>query len=866
MVNRHLNRLLFAAMIVIAFALRLTLVHGAPGDQPPHPDATLIRMSAQDSTGAVWAISCQQGKLLRWQAGRWNPAPAEMTIAGFPCGVWDGPDGGVVVGWNSPPTGYSFTWHRGDQFKRFGELRGPASILRAFTTLPGNFWVITDQREVYRLAGNGNFVRVFAFSPDQFFPYQHTPQGASVNDPILAATAGKDETWFWGEAFGRYVNDATLEGLLVYDGNTFQYHRTITGLPDTKLTFLGPAGKGRMWAGLLTGGLYSIDVQSLTAQPIEEPEPNAFRRATSVFNYGKDLYVVVNPYMSVVSESMEHRFSSVLWRRHNGQWQKVLDGVDDTYQPTMGTDRPWLAGAHGFWLGSLAAGMWWLPEGAGNPRLINWQQGFPLENVNRLYKLPDGQVLAVDYSASRSVAMPPSPLVAAPPPAGRAQVINPYSMLQLDRQFHVWGILMQAPRTLDEWDGGKWIHHPLAGNVKPSWISGLDADSEGRIWLFPDCRLGPMAILDTKTGQWTPYSSYQDALQTASRFPVQFVNPSQDRMKPIYGPNRQMAFTGACQGINYFDGSAWHLWNRNGVPGDQRYFFDGPAYFDAAGRLAVNIGNVTWEVGSSGEWRHASFQPEPGRFVNMLAPAPPQSPPDGCDIHSSSSLAVDRLGRAWWTWNDRLYLGVAGLCKPAFNAGDPDPFSDGRLLGGVLIDNQGNAFLETVLTGGMVGEYAFLKMAAPLPKTNITISHVSADVLRANFQTSAAEAHKFVWRLDGGGWSAPQSQSYADFRSLTGGDHVIEAATVTQSLMMDAVPARVTTAIKAAPHDQMASLIARLTQAGSDDEREAALRALQQQRPELALAALNKARATAEGEAKWWIDAAIQAIQQQSRR
>jgi hypothetical protein len=866
MVTARRKLLWLAALPLLLLPGCVAALGAAPDDQTLKVDGTPVISTAQDSTGTVWGVDCPKAKLLQWQTDHWAPAPPANTGSGLPCGIWNAPDGGVIVDWNTIAGEHNFTWHRGSQFKRLGDLHGVTSNFKGFATPPGDFWLVTGQQEIYQLMPEGGFRKAYTFSPTQFFPYQHVPQGGSVIDSILAIPAGKGQTWFWGMAFGRFINDATLEGLLVYDGKSFQYHRTIPGLPDEKLSYLGAAGGGKVWAGVLAGGLYSIDVQTLTAAPVQSPLSNDFRQVTQVFTAGKDLYAVTNPPVPWVSESMEHRLSSVLWRRRQGQWEKALNGMDDLEGSNVEWDRPWMPGHGGLWIGSLDSGLWWMPGGGASPLLINWKQGFPLESVTSLYRLPGSRMLAVDWLAKRAVAVPQARLMAAAPEPKRVQVINPYSLYQADARFHIWGVTLAERGTLDEWDGEKWIHHPFAGNVKPSWISGLDADSEGRIWLFPDCRMGPMAILDTKTMTWTPYPSYQDALQTAGQRPIQLVNPDMDRMKPIYGPNHQIAYMGACQGINYFNGSRWSLWNRYSVPGDQRYFFDGPAYFDAAGRLAVNIHGATWEVSPQGVWQAAAFEPEPERLVRVLAAAPPRPPPAGCSVTGSTSLATDRLGRAWWTWNDRLYTGVTGECRAVFDAGQPDPFADGRLLGHVLIDHRGNAFIETVLSGGSIGEYALVKMPGALPHTTIALSAISADRLRATFKTSAAEKHRFVWRLDGGAWSAPEERDYADFDSLPGGTHVIEAATVTANLMMDAIPARATTAVNAEPKDQIAALIARLTGAASDDQRQAAIDALKRQPPKLALAALHKARDTATDEARWWIDAAIQAMEPPSRQ
>ena len=62
--------------------------------------------------------------------------------------------------------------------------------------------------------------------------------------------------------------------------------------------------------------------------------------------------------------------------------------------------------------------------------------------------------------------------------------------------------------------------------------------------------------------------------------------------------------------------------------------------------------------------------------------------------------------------------------------------------------------------------------------------------------------------------------------------------------------------------EQAASLIAKLTGATTDDEREAAVTALALQPPSRVLPLLQEARVQSNSATRFWIDAAIQQIQQ----
>ncbi|MGH9455111.1 MAG: hypothetical protein ACRD2O_14200, partial [Terriglobia bacterium] len=671
---------------------------------------------------------------------------------------------------------------------------------------------------------------------------------------------GKGRVWIWGNALARYGNWAPLQGIVIYDGHSFEYHRTLPGLPNGGITFLGPVDSGHIWVGVFRKGLYSVDISTLVATRIPAPQPGAFDRVTKVFVADGGIDVVAQPLVPAVAEAPGHRLSGILWRQQQGQWAEVLRGLDDSPEPVNDWARPWVLTPGGLWLGSHSAGLWFVSESQSVHHLIDWRRGFPLESVSYLYKLKSGELLAVDLDSSRSVAFDPASELRTVASQTGLQVINPYTMLQLDAQFRVWGILSSEHPALDEWDGMQWMSHPLPGNLTPTWLSGLDADAKGNIWLFPGCQMGPVAVFDPGNGRWHPFPSYQEALEDWRGGRVQFLHAREDRMKPMYGPGGQIAYMGACNGINYFDGKSWRLWNRRDVPGDPGYLFDGSAFFDAAGHFAVNIHHETWEMSPATGWRLIPYVPQQSPLINWFVPKPPLPPPGGCPATQSTSLAHDRLGRAWWTWKEAVYVGIPGRCRLALSSDQPQPFIDGRLLRGVLIDNRGNTFFETLLANRRVGEYVFLPAEGEYPKTSIRLTHISAESVRANFPSAGGKSLLYRWRLDGGPWTSPQSQNSTVLQTLSSGPHVIEVEAVDDHLRMNPIPASAEVNIGALPEQQIAGVIEKLTSASTDAEREAAIRTLAQLPPSRVLPALRAGRSKATANGQWWIDAAIQQI------
>lgn len=830
-------------------------------------DQTGIHMTAQDSTGLVWATAWppRRGGLYQWQNDRWTLAHVQMPENGWPVGVWSGLNGGVVVAWEGGPPNTTLTWYRGSQYRLLGELAGGLSRIHVFSTPPGNVWITTDRPNIYRAEAGGAIRIVYTFDPSQFYTARHMPGRPGIYSPLEVTTDGQGRAWFWSNKPREFINTLAMQGFVIYDGRSFAYHRSITGLPPLPVSFLGPVDSEHFWAAMLGGGIYTIDTRTLTAKRIEEPEPDAFSRVTKIFRAGPDIYVVTDPRTPYTVETTEHRFTSALWRYRKGKWEKVLPGIDDISGFVRALSRPWLATKAGLWLGPNAAGLWFIPRHGRAPRLIDWQQGFPLGTVNALYRIgpaDSNRFLAVDLADSRTVELTPKSLLAPARPEASIQVINPFTAIQPDQQQRMWGILTMSGRDLDEWDGTTWIRHPLPGNISPAWLSGLDADSQGHIWLFPGCRGGPIGIYDPRQDAWANFSSYQAALEAQHGVEIKFINSADDRMKPIYGPQGQIAYTGACQGINYFDGQDWRLWNRRDVPGDPRYFFDGPAFFDSGGHLAVNIHHETWEITPGTGWRLIPYQPGNGHVVRWFVPNPPGKPPSGCAFIQSASLANDRLGRTWWTWDGNVYVGVPGMCSALFSASEPQPFIDGRLLRRVLVDSHGNVFFETLIANHRVGEYVIYSPPGPPPSASLRVARLSPDSVRLNFAATTPEKVLYTWRIDGGPWSVPQPQDSAILTALPGGEHRIQADAIDSRLRMDPVPASATVTINVNPQEQVAALIAQLAKAMSDDEREADVEAIERQPAAIALPALRAARANATGAEAWWIDAAIQSITQ----
>ncbi|MGH9402093.1 MAG: hypothetical protein ACRD2P_08305 [Terriglobia bacterium] len=705
--------------------------------QTPAADTTNISAVAQDVDGTVWAAGGgRSGQLYRWHDGGWRDVPSPMPVSAtsplqleylrangllpLPVGVWPGPNNGVLVLWLDPVTQKSeLFWQRGDQAKLLAAVpavyQGAHLDIETVASAASGSVVITgDQRAwrngvpvsgqaagIYHLSDNGQLERIYTFTPDQYLPYRIPMMGPPNFLPLSTTRDAQGKIWIWcGWSWPRGPRDATLEGLLVTDGVTVQYHRRISGLPNAHLVSLDVWDTHHLAAATFGGGLYIIDTGTFEAQPVSEPQPGAFRFAKKVFRSGNDRYVLT--FDPDVNGGMSPGTPGAVWRLRNGLWKQVLQDAADASGAGLAT-------TNGLWLGtSDFRGVWFIPA-RGPARRVTTQQDLPLTDVKQLFQLPGGDILATSaghFAQTRSAEFNPEALLSQTATSTGFTVIYPHTALQPDRERNLWGVIQ--PGVLSEWNGSHWVSHPLPPEIQVSHFTGLDLDTQGRVWLFPNCRFEPIGFFDPAQSHWSTYRDYRPELAQQSQ-PIEFLHPAEDRPRPIYGPAAQIVFVGPCGGVNYYDGAAWHLWNRPQLPGPRDPAR--PPFFDASGHVAfdpepdvVRSANqfhrpgwntpTTWEWTPDLRWHIVPYQP--GELVpqpNPFAAAPP--PPASCVTMSPSSLVHDSTGRAWWVADDALYMGTPGQCRPVLPGFAAQPFIDGRRLVRALLDAHGNVFLET---------------------------------------------------------------------------------------------------------------------------------------------------------------------------
>jgi len=830
-------------------------------------DPTRLNALAQDSTGQVWGIGAfMSTDLYRWEGSDWNSVSVKgVTENSRPFALASGPDGVVYCLWSAGEGAHTVTWHQGSVSKTLVQFTGDLAFApNIFVDANKNIWITGRGIHIYRITPAGKAERAYTIEYDHRYD-ANLPKGARLNfDPVYATADGQGRIWFWSGGLRGGGGVPSLEGILIFDGKNFDHHPSIRGVPAKRFSAVEPEDAEHMMLSAVPDHLYRIDTKTLTAEVVPEPTSHAFRFVQKIFHAGRATYVVsAEGSMPVAERSGEGRIG-VLWRLQDGEWKRLVNGIDMRPATIIDAPRSFLATPAGLWLGAYGTGPWFIPAGPGEPVHIDWRYGYSLDESEGLMALPDGRLLLVAATSGSmdcgSTAVMPADLLAAFQSPPGVRTLNPLRAFVPDQRGHIWGFLSAESPVISEWDGRTWTDHALPEDFDPLHFWNFGVDSQDRIWLLYTRCQGPVTILNPRRGNVETYPDFSAALQAQLPNRASFHVQGNLFTVPTFTPDGQIGYRDGCGQAHYFNGQAWQMWRPQNIDATQRGIFDGPAFFDRAGNFAVNIAGRTWEYTQAEGWRNTSFERGFGTDQERLAPhAPP--PPPGCEINNPESVAQDRLGTYWLTSRGRLYRAIPGLCVPQLSSEQHQPFGDSRTIKAVLIDPQGNAFLETYFRAHPdIGEYVIVNARPPLPETKVHASVEAWGIVKLHFETQVKGKVWFTWRVDGGAWTPPTQSAETTVNWLADGKHRIEAAALDERLQIDPTPAAAEVAIHMDSQKQLATLIEQL----KDPDyslRQAAVAALVRQ-PALALPLLQSAREKAGPDQRWWIDAAIQQIEE----
>jgi streptogramin lyase len=943
------------AIMRIVLRLLVCIICVAPclAAQPWQVDSTKIGGAVQDSTGRIWGFGAHPNLgVYRWEGEKW----LSLSVAGVPDKAWPwvvtlGSDGAVYFLWSDGSENIAVSRHQetaGKLLVRFaGHLRDRPRI---FVDPGGNIWITEQGRRIFRVTSQGKAECVYTITDDQFLEHGRPKSENWAFNPICATADGRGRVWFWSNSLAGRTDWASLQGVLVFDGVKFEHHAQLAGVPDKKLSVIEADGAEHMWLAVVDDQLYRADINKLTGMPAAQSASSAFRYVQKIFRTGQETYVISGPVFPPVPERNGGGRFGVLWRLLNGEWTRVVNGLDMRPESFQQPFRPYLATDGNLWLGTFGCGPWVIPKGDRNPTLVDWHYNYPLDGSEGLFQLENGRMLILSANQG-SLAVKQAELLSVFQSPPEVSTLNPLRTLAQDAQSHIWGILATGDNALSEWDGQSWAEHPIPQSfpAQQSWDATLD--SLGRIWLpfrsaggvgdlspviawsnpdvfaagtttegvnifgtgfgtsgvvtytrpgvsciqtyasdtqitctvsiIPDFDAGSfdykvtskgynaipfddglsgngVGIFDPKHRSFETFPTYDQALEAQLPLRKDFHLSAKFFKSPSFAPEGRISYRETRTRLRYYDGERWREWSTKDISGPEQLEFEEPPFFDHAGKLAVHLQGKTWEFSNQKGWQ--TIAPEPSPYANQALNPPRFTPiPPGCAAGHLESLVQDRLGTFWFTSQGQLYRAIAGQCAPQFAPDEHQPFVDSRKLQDVLTDPQGNAFLLTQVALNY-SEYVVLKAQPPLPRTVLRAFVGASGGVTLRFATKSKGASGFTWRMDGGPWSTPTKSAEITLEELSNGTHRIEAAAVDQRLQFDLAPAAAVVDI----HIDIEAHVRELIQKLADPDysvREKAVAALVG-RGTLALPLLQLAREKANPDQRWWIDAAMQQIEE----
>jgi hypothetical protein len=743
--------------------------------------------AAQDSTGKIWGLlqprlgGQQSAALVFWNGVGWTYVPPPANVAGNPVKLTASPSGAVLCAWSpADDSGIAITAHRGNFGRLLGTITLPAAVAPFNAAVPrsGLSCLYADQASAWAVTVQGAFYRVdldpkigkkitnvYRIANSAYFPgYIKTLKGDPfAYAPWHAVTDGQGHTWFYTSQ-SRGIADASLRGVLIWNGQTMVSIPQIVGVAENPITTVAPKDRDHVWLATQNGAFYTVDDHQVTATPEASSPDKPQQPVEAVLNANGTWLVVTGTSRLGSSANFPLGTSGTLWRYAAPNWTLVARGIDRSNAVNGFGQRAFAIADADVWVGSRGNDAWIFPVNGGPIKHIDWTYGFPLLGVDRIFHTTQqlGGLIAIELTGTNSAkygtATHCEKYVAARP----LNAVKTFALEQplvQDSHGHLWGVFSGPPPgaavadnanaaagkpMLQEWDGKTWTAHALPGTFATTYFQSISADTKDHIWLIlaPALRRtqNTVFVYVPEKGTYNIYRDFDGALAAAAQ---QFVaDRKNDPATPTFkmgdltnGMTPNFSEDGQCgyqsmfnqPGIHLYDGRTWHIFTQQDVTGKPGTFrFDGPPFFDSNNvacvnstiRLAIVMRNGVLQVPNDAvtwQWvNHTTWQSKPYvasatdnlQFRRMSFGKRPQ----GCPVSDDGLYIGDKNGDYWMIHNQALCRFHGGKVEPAISADLASPYVDGRAILTVLIDSAGNAFVVSQVSS--IYEYVIVPTTA----------------------------------------------------------------------------------------------------------------------------------------------------------
>jgi len=821
-----------------------------------------IRVAAQETSGLIRAAGvgspwCAWNWNDNWQPSYnnspWNAWGSSDTARATPASMDTARDGSVISLWEDKNDKRVLVMLQGSSARLAG-IRGPAALVRVLMDSQENFWVTEIGVNICKQPDKKhNYYRetpplVHAITLGELWP-----GGNATNRlPVSMAEDARGRIWFWSNCLLGDDSCGAIRGVLLHENGAVTNLPMLNGVASGRISVIAPLDNTNLWLAVRDTGIFSINLDTLAGTLVDAPEKNAFLVVQQMFFVGEDRYVISGS----PAEYNANGLRSTLWRWRQGQWTKLIDGLDAGGSPEQLTDRRWLVTKEGLWLGAFGLGGWFVPLADGLAQVINWQKNSPLDSIHRWFQLKDGRMVGLQFGRGGIVAdaalLAQNP--ALPPITSMVSATRP---LLRTVEGRVFAVLRGDEAALNEWKGQRWQRHPFPGDLPLGGDCKIIGDSMGRVWFVdalynPDPTLVPTYIFDPGSGRFRKFISLRTALQSQLAARPDFHVGNGGAFAPEFSRDGRACYE-SNRRVNYFDGHQWHAWNKANEIMTGEYLHGGQdnrPFFAGDGKLSIILNDGVWQFDDLTGWKKSSLKPDdvqPPVALKENSTAPPYAP-------TADSIVADEHGVYWIVAGRQLFRASHGQQVACFAPNVPQPFADGRKLTAVFTDNFGNAFLRTSVRER--DEYVFVPAHEPLPHTTAKLLENGDDGVTLQLAATIPSS-LFSWRVDDALWSEASTNQTVYFAELTAGRHRVQVIALDAQLQADPTPAEISFEIHSDPAQQIQKWI---TQLGDKDfsRREAAVNNLSHHAA-LALPTLRQAREreTDPGR-RWWLDVAIQ--------
>ncbi len=796
---------------------------------------------ALDGSGRILAFSkAWSDKLAVYENDRWREvplAPADKPSA--PRGLLTRADGRVAAVWNSGKDEWLLTVLDGDRIARKIPFAWPLDSWADFEMSGdshGRIWLSGGLAEVVRCDPSTGEVRVFDLAPLAEGPPKERWNTVHLTEDLRGGL------WLWTST--QADNHTSLPGPVRVNGDAMELVPKIPGYTGKHLVQLRARDKDSFWLATRGDGLFTMNLDTLSATRVAEPAGSAVRFFGGIFPF-EGTWLVLGGTGSRMG----------LWQLADEKWTRRLEAGEVRFLRWNKPGPAYTELESGAVL-ALENGILFVPRGGGGVKVLDWRNGWTLGGVGQFLPLGGDRFAALSRGGN-----PPRWAVAdlrdylqTRPLSDTAEIL-PWRAWAVDGQDRVFTLLEEKAAGLDVWENGSWRKIPFPEGLKSDRLSHVEIDARGNVWVFSEDLDAPVGILSPDLKTWGIEPDYRAAL-IARAADIDGFAAGLWWLRPVTGPDGQIAFRTQNWEIVHLDGRSWKTWKLQ----DIGTFADGDRvstpFFDDGGRLCVNTlrTDKTWKLGGDGRWTPEDKLPGiEDMWTNNKPRHTDRKLPDGFvpqDIRSPY-VATDNLGMTWVAGNGNLFKHYKGRTVAVFDGSAMHPFMKNPPIHSVRVDRFGNAWLQL----GIDSIRHAMIPARPYspPDISLLVDRWGAVSLRAPAENTVE------WRLDGGDWRtlAPGETSLGFFPP---GKHAPDFRIITPRLDLVG-PVAQTVSVTVTPEKQTAHFIA-LLRTGPDRMRELAVTALSAQ-PARAIPALEASIAR---EDSWWLQAALQECERQAAK